>query len=160
MRAASGGRRARAGGRSARAGLGTPSLVRTAGAGRVAGGRRHRLPLARRRAGGRRAPSGPPETSRNAALRDEGLRAYADAFTEERFLRDLATLEALAATTPTALLCAERDWRHCHRQLLADVLVARGAEVVHLLDEGRSEPHALHEWARVADRSVTYPGLL
>jgi len=110
--------------------------------------------------GGLRAASGAPEDSRNAALRDASLRAYADAFSEERFLRDLSTLEGLAEAAPTAMLCAERDWRRCHRQLLADLLVVRGAEVVHLLDEQRSEPHALHEWARVEDRCVTYPGLL
>ena len=57
------------------------------------------------------------------------------------FARGLARLEALAAAHPTALLCAERDWRRCHRRFIADALCARGWEVVHLLDPVRNEPH-------------------
>lgn len=110
--------------------------------------------------GGRRLPAGSAEASRNGALRDPALRAYADAFGTEAFARDLEVLTALARRTATALLCAERDWRRCHRQLLCDVLAARGFEVVHLWSEQRSEPHALHEWARIADGCVTYPALL
>jgi uncharacterized protein (DUF488 family) len=110
--------------------------------------------------GGLRAPVGPSGSSPNRALQDQALRAYADAFETPVFQRDLEALEALAARATTALLCAERDWRHCHRQLLCDVLVARGGRVVHLWDAERSEPHALHEWARVEGGRVTYPGLL
>jgi uncharacterized protein (DUF488 family) len=110
--------------------------------------------------GGRLRPTGPPETSGNRALRDEALRAYADAFTSPPFQRDLASLASLARRVPTALLCAERDWRRCHRQLLCDVLAAQGFEVWHLRDTGEAEAHVLHAWARVEDGRVTYPALL
>ena len=30
-------------------------------------------------------------------------------------------------------MCAETDWRRCHRRLIADFLTARGHEVIHLL---------------------------
>ena len=110
--------------------------------------------------GGRRAPMRPVEASPNAALREEAFRAYADAFDEPHFQRELGILEQLAADAPTAMLCAERDWRRCHRQLLSDVLVARGREVIHLVGPGRRETHQLHEWARVSDGRVTYPALL
>jgi uncharacterized protein (DUF488 family) len=58
-------------------------------------------------------------------------------------------LETLAAERPTAVLCAETvPWR-CHRRLIADALLARGWEVVHLPAPGRSEPHALHPEVQV-----------
>jgi uncharacterized protein (DUF488 family) len=54
---------------------------------------------------------------------------------------------ALAEPDP-CFLCAERLWSKCHRRLIADLLHARGHEVIHLLEPGRSQPHLL--W-RIAD---------
>jgi uncharacterized protein (DUF488 family) len=63
-----------------------------------------------------------------------------------------AALERLIARgneRPTAILCAEAvPWR-CHRRLIADALVARGIPVLHILGEGRLDPHELHPEARV-----------
>ena len=55
-------------------------------------------------------------------------------------------------------MCAEAvPWR-CHRQLIADALVARGVEVRHILGPRRVEAHRLHADARVGeDGLVTYP---
>jgi len=70
----------------------------------------------------------------------------------------LAELMALAASSPTAILCAEAvPWR-CHRQLIADALVARSWEVRHILGPGQMRTHRLTEFARVAQGQVTYPG--
>lgn len=113
-----------------------------------------------RQLGGRREPELPIDASPNRALRDAALRGYADAMSGDDFVAGVETLEALALERPTALMCAERDWWRCHRSLLSDLLVARGWEVVHLLSPGRSEPHALSQWARVKDRAVSYPSLL
>lgn len=33
-------------------------------------------------------------------------------------------------------LCAETNWRRCHRKLISELLVARGHEVLHLLPTG------------------------
>ncbi len=57
------------------------------------------------------------------------------------FAQGLARLEALARAAPLAVLCAERDWRHCHRRFIADALCRRGWAVVHLLDPDHREPH-------------------
>lgn len=104
--------------------------------------------------GGRRSPrAGSP----NTAWRDAGFRGYADHMGSPDFAR---ALDALRASPPrTAILCAEAvPWR-CHRQLIADALVARGDEVRHILGPGRHEPHALHPSARLAeDGTLTYPG--
>ena len=46
-------------------------------------------------------------------------------------------------------MCAEAVPWPCHRQLVADALVARGDRVVHILAPGSSEDHALNPAARV-----------
>ncbi|MEZ5100333.1 MAG: DUF488 family protein [Thermoleophilia bacterium] len=53
-----------------------------------------------------------------------------------------ALAAALAERAP-CLMCAEADWRHCHRRLIADLLAARGYRVLHVLAPGRVEPHRL-----------------
>ena len=55
-------------------------------------------------------------------------------------------------------MCAEAvPWR-CHRSLVADAVVARGAEVEHISGPGRSSPHRMTPFARVDGGCVTYPG--
>jgi uncharacterized protein (DUF488 family) len=110
--------------------------------------------------GGRRRQIVPPEESPNRAWQVAAFRNYADAMTSAPFLAAVARLEALALHVPTAFLCAEKLWWQCHRRLLADLLVARGWRVVHLLEPGRSQEHRLSEWARIADGAVHYPALV
>jgi hypothetical protein len=57
------------------------------------------------------------------------------------------------------VMCAEAvPWR-CHRQLIADILVARGHEVWHILSTSRSDPHELNPGALVLPTGdVIYPG--
>jgi uncharacterized protein (DUF488 family) len=71
----------------------------------------------------------------------------------------LRELEAFAAE-PTTVMCAEAVWWRCHRQLIADALVARGVEVRHILSAAPAEPHRLTSFAVVEKRRVRYPGLL
>jgi uncharacterized protein (DUF488 family) len=61
-----------------------------------------------------------------------------------------------AAGRPTAVMCAESVWWRCHRRLLADALVAAGAEVRHLMDGPRLEPHRLSAQARIEDGLPVY----
>jgi uncharacterized protein (DUF488 family) len=72
-----------------------------------------------------------------------------------------SALERLVAPphVPTAVMCAEAlPWK-CHRRLIADALVARGVEVVHLLGLGRQETHVLDPNAVAGpDGVVVYPG--
>jgi uncharacterized protein (DUF488 family) len=75
---------------------------------------------------------------------------YADHLASEEFARGLARLRTLAASRPTAVMCAESDWRRCHRRLLADVLVARdGVTVRHIAPDGALEPHVVTDFAVV-----------
>jgi uncharacterized protein (DUF488 family) len=103
--------------------------------------------------GGRRR--GRPD-SPHVGWRSASFRAYADHMETPEFEADLARLLELARTRPTAILCAEAvPWR-CHRQLIADALVARGIEVRHLRAGGRPEAHRLTPFARLDGPRVVY----
>jgi uncharacterized protein (DUF488 family) len=97
--------------------------------------------------------------SPNGGWRSASFRAYADHMATPAFALALDQVVAGARADPTAIMCAEAvPWR-CHRQLIADVLVARGHEVLHVLGPSRADPHTLNPNARVgADGFVTYPG--
>ncbi len=96
--------------------------------------------------------------SPNTAFRNASFRGYADHMQTAAFEEGLAELRALAEQGTVALMCAEAvPWR-CHRSLVADVLVARGAEVEHVLSKGRSSRHRLTPFARVENAHVSYPG--
>lgn len=98
--------------------------------------------------GGRRSPR---SDSPNTAWRSAGFRGYADHMDSPAFRDALDRLVAQAARAKTAVMCAEAvPWR-CHRQLIADALVVRGVEVIHLLDLGRERPHRLHPDVRVLE---------
>jgi len=105
--------------------------------------------------GGHRKPR--PD-SPNTAWRVEAFRGYADHMATPAFRDAVERLIERARERTTSVMCAEAvPWR-CHRQLLADALAARGIEVRHVFDLGRTEPHALHQSARVLeDGSVVYP---
>ena len=106
--------------------------------------------------GGRR--TGRPD-SPHTAWRSPGFRAYADYMETPAFGAALARLADLAQAAPTAILCAEAvPWR-CHRQLIADALVARGVPVRHILDPGPAPMHALDPAAQVRpDGRLVYAG--
>jgi uncharacterized protein (DUF488 family) len=56
-------------------------------------------------------------------------------------------------------MCAEAVWWRCHRQLVADALVARGVTVRHITSATAAPPHELTRFARVLDGRVRYPGV-
>ena len=58
--------------------------------------------------------------------------------------------EALAQPRP-CLMCAETPWQRCHRRLIAEFLIARGHEVVHLIEPGIQERHTAHCAAELRD---------
>jgi uncharacterized protein (DUF488 family) len=110
--------------------------------------------------GGRRKEILPLEQSPNRAWKEPGFRHYADAMRTPEFRAGISELESLAREVPTVVMCAERDWSRCHRQLIADLLLVRGWRVVHLIDLGKSSEHRLTASARVRGGEVSYPSLL
>jgi uncharacterized protein (DUF488 family) len=71
------------------------------------------------------------------------------------FIDALDDLLKLASLEPTAIMCAEAvPWR-CHRSLIADAALARGADVQHILD-GQTQPHRLTSFGRIDEGRVRY----
>jgi uncharacterized protein (DUF488 family) len=101
----------------------------------------------------------PRRDSTNLGWQNESFRGYADYMQTEAFEEGIRELEAFAVE-PTAIMCAEAVWWRCHRQLIADALVARGVGVRHILSAAPAEPHRLTSFAMVDGRLVRYPGLL
>ena len=64
----------------------------------------------------------------------------------------------IAGAHRTAMICAEGDYRRCHRQLLSDYLLANDFSVHHILPDGDVKPHVATPKARVMESTVTYPG--
>jgi len=101
----------------------------------------------------------PRRNSTNLAWQNASFRGYADYMETKAFEEGLFELETFAVA-PTVVMCAEAVWWRCHRQLIADALVARGVEVRHILSAAPPEPHHLTSFAVVDGHQVRYPGLL
>jgi uncharacterized protein (DUF488 family) len=102
----------------------------------------------------------PRKDSPNSAWQNDSFRGYADHMQTTEFEHSLLDLINRAGKHPTAMMCAEAvPWR-CHRSLVADALVARGASVLHIMTESAAKPHKVTSFARIEGTSVTYPGLL
>jgi uncharacterized protein (DUF488 family) len=88
--------------------------------------------------GGRRKPrpAGGPSVWRNPAFR-----GYAEYMETAEFATGLERLERLAAERRVAIMCAEGDWRRCHRRLISDALASRGWRVIHIRPDGVLEEH-------------------
>ncbi len=104
--------------------------------------------------GGRRSPV--PD-SPNGGWRVAQFQGYADHMSSPEFAAGLERLEELAGERRTTFMCAEGDWRRCHRRLVSDALTARDWRVVHLLRDGTLEEHELTPLAVVEGERVSYP---
>ena len=51
--------------------------------------------------------------------------------------------DALTEPAP-CFMCAETPWWRCHRRLIAELLTARGHEIVHLMRPGETQSHRLY----------------
>jgi uncharacterized protein (DUF488 family) len=97
------------------------------------------------------------EDSINTGWRNLSFRGFADYMQTPEFESGLARLMDLAKTRRAAVMCAEAvPWR-CHRSLIGDALVARGAEVLELSGITRAQPHRMTPFARVDGTRVSYP---
>src|SRR5205823_2882359 len=104
--------------------------------------------------GGRRKPKA---DSPNTAWRNPSFRAYADYMETVEFREGIKRLVDLADELgPTAIMCAEAVWWRCHRALISDYLKARGVEVIHIVDEKKSEPHPFTSAAKIVDGQLSY----
>jgi uncharacterized protein (DUF488 family) len=98
------------------------------------------------------------DDSPNIGLRNASFRNYADYMLTTEFENAIAQLVALAETSRTAYMCAERVYFRCHRMLVSDWLIAHGHEVVHIDATGPTKPHSLTTEARMIDGELIYRG--
>jgi uncharacterized protein (DUF488 family) len=95
--------------------------------------------------------------SKNTAWRNASFHGYADYMETEEFRKGVDRLLDLAREAgPTAIMCAEAVWWRCHRSLISDYLKARGVEVTHILDAGKTEPHPFTSAARIVNGKLSY----
>ena len=73
------------------------------------------------------------------------------------FRAGLARLLELAGTERCAIMCAEAVWWRCHRRIIADHLLTRGRNVLHLMWPHKIEPASLTPGSVRQGESVTYP---
>ena len=98
--------------------------------------------------GGRRSPA---KDSPNDALRNAQFRGYADYMATKEFAEGVDNL-----LDRDAIMCAEAvPWR-CHRSFVADDLVRRGVEVVHILGANDRRKHEINPLARDAGSHLVY----
>ena len=71
-------------------------------------------------------------------LRKEGYLNYVKT---KKFKEALEELMSLSTNRKTAIMCAEKNWRECHRRFIAEELVKKEVEVVHIFDGKRLEEH-------------------
>jgi uncharacterized protein (DUF488 family) len=84
--------------------------------------------------------SAEPGEERFACIRVAAFRSYVARMGTEAWQQALAA--ALEESAP-CFMCAETEPARCHRRLIAELLVARGHTVVHLLTPGRRDEHRL-----------------
>jgi uncharacterized protein (DUF488 family) len=100
--------------------------------------------------------SGEPGEERFACIRTPAFRSYAARMGTPAWQEALAA--ALEEPEP-CLMCAETPWTKCHRRFIAELLVARGHEVLHLLPDG-VERHRLSDDAEVREGRLYLCGQL
>src|SRR5207245_4904181 len=86
--------------------------------------------------GGRR--SGEPGEEGFACIRTPAFRSYAARMGRPEWQEALA---AEVSQPRPCFMCAETLWWRCHRSLIAELLAARGHDVVHLVRPGERRPH-------------------
>jgi uncharacterized protein (DUF488 family) len=96
--------------------------------------------------GGRR--TGEAGEERYACIQTPAFRSYAARMRSAPWQEALAT--ALADERP-CFMCAETPWWRCHRRLIAELLHARGHEVLHLVGPHEVRPHRPWDVAETRD---------
>lgn len=73
------------------------------------------------------------------------------------FAEGLQDLLRRADVQRCALMCAEAVWWRCHRRIISDHLLARGARVLHIMGPGKVDAASLTRGAHIANAEVIYP---
>ncbi len=106
------------------------------------------------RLGGRRGKQ--RDDSPNTGLRNASFRNYGDYMLTSEFQQGAADVLQRAEQSPTAYMCAERMYFHCHRMLVSDYFTAHGNRVLHITDEKPPREHKLTREAHLVNGELLY----
>jgi uncharacterized protein (DUF488 family) len=107
-----------------------------------------------RELGGRRSKSKTVPPARNAGWQNSGFKNYADYAETPEFQRGLRKL--LARKDTCAIMCAEVLWWRCHRRIVSDYALTRGANVMHIFTAAKAENAKRTPFARKRGDVLTY----
>lgn len=107
--------------------------------------------------GGRRARQKQVDPDVNGFWDNQSFHNYADYALSDEYRTGLDRLVALSAEAPCAIMCSESVWWRCHRRIIADYLLLRGHEVLHLMGKDRVEPAKMTPGAKADGDVLTYP---
>jgi len=94
----------------------------------------------------------------NGFWTNDSFHNYADYAFSAQFQAGLEQLLEDGRERCCAIMCSEAVWWRCHRRIVADYLMARGASVFHIMGQGRIEPAHLTQGAVVQpDGAIAYP---
>ena len=103
----------------------------------------------------KRSPEIPADL--NGYWNNRSFHNYADYALSDEYGEGLEQLLDVAARKRTAIMCSESVWWRCHRRIIADYLMLRGREVLHLMGGKRAEPAKPTPGAEERDGRLVYP---
>lgn len=106
-----------------------------------------------RQLGGMRKPA---RATSHPALSRDSFRGFAEYMETTDFEHAINHLLKLAAKSPTAIMCAEKDALSCHRSLISDYLVLKNVAVEHLIGKSTSINHTLSDSVRTESAALIY----
>jgi uncharacterized protein (DUF488 family) len=93
----------------------------------------------------------------NGGWRNMSFRGYADYMQTPEFVENVKQVMELAVHERCVLMCAEAvPWR-CHRSLIAEALILRGARVEDIISTYGRKLHSVTPWARTDGLEIFYP---
>lgn len=104
--------------------------------------------------GGRRKGKG--SNSTNTVWRNKSFRAYADYMETDEFKKGIKKLTEIAQKKRVAIMCSEAVWWRCHRSMVSDYLKANGWQVMHIMNEDKSDEHPYTSPASVVQGELVY----
>ena len=109
--------------------------------------------------GGRRGTSKTAKPERNAGWQVRAFKNYADYAETREFQAALRALLSRARKETCAIMCAEVLWWRCHRRIVTDYALTRGADVFHIFTATKLERAKRTPFARLdpTTKTLRYP---
>jgi uncharacterized protein (DUF488 family) len=107
--------------------------------------------------GGLRKKSSTVPEETNGFWTNRSIHNYADYALSDEFEAGLNRLLALGETQRCVIMCAEAVWWRCHRRIIADYLLLRDVEVIHIMDKDKSSKAILNPAAKAHGLKLSYP---